>query len=172
MAEATESTSGGKSGGLGCGAIIAIVLVLLILATLGGNELFGYYLANCSEEDFIECLLDAAEEPEPESAVTATGTYTYQDYAVTVSANIPLAGGAVTGSVSGTCDGKVMGTFDGQDNGVISGTMAGGCSPFFINVPASATFSGTVNKTSETVPFSFNGAGAGLTHEGTMTLTY
>ena len=159
-------------GKLGCGTLAAFIIILLILLVLGSNEAIGYYFSHCSGEDMMDCLLDRIEEPEPEGAVTAGGTCTYKDYSVTVTANIPLAGGAVTGSVSGTCEGKVKGTFDGQNNGAISGALAGACSPFFVNVPASATFSGVVNKTSKTVPFSFTGKGAGLTHEGSMSLTY
>lgn len=157
-------------GKLGCAGILIVILVIL---AFGGNELFGYYLENCrGDEDVFDCLLNAVEEPEPEGAVTATGTYNYKDYSVTVVANIPLEGGSVTGSVSGTCDGKVKATFSGQNNGVISGSMAGACSPFFVNIPASAEFSGTVNKDAKTVPFSFTGSGAGLTHQGSMSLSY
>lgn len=158
-------------GKLGCAGLLILVLIVLVF---GGNELFGFYLENCYEdEDVIDCLLAATdEEAEPEGTVAATGTYTYKDYSVNVIANIPLEGGNVTGSVSGACDGKVKGTFSGQSNGAISGTMAGGCSPFFVNVPASATFIGTVNKDAKTVPFSFTGKGAGITHEGSMSLTY
>jgi hypothetical protein len=78
----------------------------------------------------------------------------------------------VTGSVSGTCEGRVKGTFNGQPNGAISGTLSGVCSPFFINIPASAEFSGTVNKTGKTVPIEFTGKGGGITHEGAMSMTY
>ena len=155
---------------MGCGALIVVILIIIIL---GGNEAIGYYFENCSgEEDIFDCLLGKLEEPEPEGAVTATGTYSFKDYSVNVTANIPLEGGAVTGSVSGTCEGKVKGTFSGQNNGAISGTMAGACSPFFVNIPASAQFSGVVNKDSKTVPFSFTGEGAGFTHEGSMSLSY
>lgn len=161
-----------KSGGIGCGTLIAFFLVLLILVVIGSNAAVGYYFQHCQGEDLFECLLNRVEEPEPEGAVVATGVYNYDDYSVTVTANIPLAGGAVTGSVSGTCDGKLKGTFNGQDNGQISGTIAGTCSPFFVNVPAGATFGGVVNKDSKTVPINFTGKGVGLTHEGSMSLNY
>ena len=145
-----------KKGGLGCGTFMAFVLVLLILVAIGSNEAVGYYLKHCSGENLFDCLLDRVEEPEPQGAVTATGTYSYKDYSVVVTMNIPLEGGSVTGSMSGTCDGSVTGA----------------CSPFFVNIPASADYSGIVNKDSKTVPVSFTGRGAGLTHKDSMSLSY
>jgi hypothetical protein len=112
---------------MGCGPLIAFVIILLIVVALGSNEAIGYYLGHCGGEDILECLLNRVEDPEPEGAVTATGSYTYKDFIVTVTAIIPLEGGAVTGSVSGTCEGKVKGTFVGQNNGVISGALTGAC---------------------------------------------
>ncbi|OGY32799.1 MAG: hypothetical protein A3A61_03340 [Candidatus Woykebacteria bacterium RIFCSPLOWO2_01_FULL_43_14] len=161
-----------KKGGLGCGTFMAFVLVLLILVAIGSNEAVGYYLKHCSGENLFDCLLDRVEEPEPQGAVTATGTYSYKDYSVVVTMNIPLEGGSVTGSMSGTCDGSVKGSFSGQNNGVISGKITGACSPFFVNIPASADYSGIVNKDSKTVPVSFTGRGAGLTHKDSMSLSY
>jgi len=152
----------------------AFILILLILVVLGSNEAVGYYFSRCDDEDFFHCLMESLEEEEEpaEGEVVATGVYDYKGYSVTITANIPLGGGAVTGTISGTCEGMVKGTFNGQQNGAISGTMTGACSPFFVNIPASAEFTGTVNKTSKTVPFSFTGKGGGLTHQGSMPLTY
>lgn len=152
--------------------MIAFIIIALILITIGGNEGLGYYLEHCGDQDLIDCFLNNAEEPEAEGAVTATGVYNFKDYSVTITANIPLEGGAVTGSVAGSCQGKVKATFNGENNGAISGTMTGTCDPFFVNIPASAQFSGTVNKDSQTVPFAFTGQGAGFTHQGSMSLTY
>lgn len=157
-------------GKLGCFGLFIVILVVLVF---GGNEMFGFYLSHCDEDDeIIDCLLAVDDETETEGTVTATGVYTYKDYSVNMTAHIPLEGGAVTGVASGTCEGMVKGTFDGQNNGVISGSMNGACSPFFINIPASAEFSGTVNKDTKTIPFEFTGQGGGLTHKGSMTLTY
>lgn len=162
-----------KSGAVGCGALIAIALILLILFLIGSNAALGYYFKHCQEEDFFDCLLNKIEEePKPEGTVAATGTYSYKDYSSTVIANIPLEGGEVTGTISGTCEGKLKGNYDGQSNGVISGKMAGACSPFFVNIPASAEFSGTVNKDRKIVPIQVKGRGAGITRDGSMTLTY
>ena len=159
---------------LGCGPMAAFILIVLMLFLVGSNEAVGYYFGHCGDTDIMDCLLGGLdEEPEPEEGtVVATGTYTYKGYSIDVTMNIPLEGGAVTGSVSGTCDGSVKGTFSGQKNGVISGTLTGVCSPFFVNVPAGGEFSGTVNKTGKTVPFGFTGRGAGITHEGDMVLVY
>lgn len=150
----------------------AFILIVLILLLIGSNEAVGYYFTHCRDIDMFDCLLGGLEEPEPEGGVVATGTYSYKGNDVNISANIPLDGGAVTGTVSGTCDGTVRGTFSGSQNGAISGRMTGVCSPFFVNIPASADFTGTVNKTSKIVPFSFSGRGGGFTHDGSMTLRY
>jgi len=83
--------------------------------------------------------------------------------------NIPLAGGPISGSVSGTCEGRVTGSNNG---GSLTGSMSGACSPFIMAVPASATFSGSVNKAGKTVPVSFSGKGGSFTHNGSLTLTY
>lgn len=163
----------------GCGPLAALMIFIFVILSVGTNEGVGFYYTNCNEEEenFFFCVLDELkadeeEEEKEEGTVTAAGTYPYKDYAVTVTMNIPLAGGTVTGTVSGTCEGKVSGTYNGQPNGAISGNLNGVCAPFFVNIPASAGFSGTVNKTGKTVPISFNGQGAGITHNGSMVLTY
>lgn len=172
MEEPSQPTAPAKTGGIGCGLLAAIILILLILVLIGSNAAVGYYFKNCAGEDLFDCLLGQLEEPEPAGAVTATGVHSFKDYSVTVTANIPLAGGTVAGSVSGTCEGRLKGTFNGQNNGAISGTLSGTCSPFFVNIPAGAQFNGTVNKDSKTVPINFTGQGAGITHAGSMSLAY
>ena len=156
-----------------------IVIVLVVLLALGGNEAVGVYMSECASDDdasMMDCLMsmmaDDEEEKAPEGTVTATGVYTFKDYDVNVTAHIPLGGGAVTGTVSGACDGKVTGSYDGKQNGVMAGKLTGSCDPFFVKIPASADYSGTVNKTGKSVPFSFNGRGAGITHQSSMTLTF
>lgn len=159
---------------LGCGPVVAFLLIVLILLMIGSNEAIGYYFTHCRDTDVMECLMSGLEdEPEPEEGtVTATGVYDYKGNSVTITMHIPLEGGAVTGTVSGTCEGTVKGTFSGQQNGVISGKLSGVCSPFFVNIPASADFSGTVNKTGQTVPVGFTGRGGGITHQASITLAY
>lgn len=157
---------------LGCGPLAALLIVIFVVVFMGANEGVGYYFSNCEDENIFDCMMKDEEEPEPEGAVVASGVYTYKGYDVTITFNVPLAGGTVTGSVSGTCEGTVKGTFGGQNGGAISGRMSGVCAPFFVNIPSSAEFSGTVNKTGKTVPISFTGKGGGITHEGSMTLVY
>ncbi|MDO8648886.1 MAG: hypothetical protein Q7R81_03820 [Candidatus Peregrinibacteria bacterium] len=155
----------------GCGPIAAIIVILVGLVLFGTNEFIGYYFSECEEEEVFDCLLGLFEdEPEPEGVV-ATGVYSYKDYSVTVTANIPLEGGNVTGSVSGACEGSVKGTYDGQ-SGVIKGRLAGSCDPFVIKIPSSADFNGSVNKAGKTVPIDFNAKGGSFTHNGSMVLTY
>ncbi len=155
---------------------MAFLLISLILLVIGSNEAIGYYLSRCNDADTFGCLLqgldeEPTEEEKEEGTVTATGVYSYKDYPVTIVMHIPLKGGEVTGSVSDTCEGRVKGNYNNQ-TGTISGTLSGACSPFFVNIPASAEFNGTVNKSGKTVPISFTGRGGGITHQGSMTLTY
>ncbi len=160
----------------GCGPLAAVMIIIFVVLFVGTNEGVGFYYTACDEEDgnFISCLLDEMmsedEEAEPEAGtVTAVGAYEYKGYEVTIRLNVPLNGGAVNGTVSGTCEGPIKGNNAG---GTITGNMSGVCAPFFVNIPASAEFHGSINKSGKTVPVSFNGRGGGLSHEGATTLTY
>lgn len=172
-----ENNSAGKKGGCGPLAIF-VILIIIVAAIFGINEGFEAYSLKCSEgENIWDCLTRREEEEslteeQKNSLVTASGPYTYKDYSVTITAKIPLSGGPVTGSISGTCTGKLTGSFGGGDNGGISGKITGVCNPFLVNIPASADFNGTVNKEGKIVPINFSGRGAGLTHDGSMTLAY
>ena len=168
-----ESTSA-KPKKVGCGPAIIFGIILVLLIGAGSNEAMGHYYEECGDsEDIIGCMLDWSEEEVPEGAAAATGAYTYQDYTVNLMLHIPLEGGKVTGTIEGACDGVVKNaTFTGQDNGAISGDISGSCDPFFVKVPASAKFSGVVNKDKKVVPISFNGQGAGFSHNGSMSLSY
>ena len=146
-----------------------ILLVALILLMIGSNEALGYYFSHCETDEPLNCLLQSLGEEPDEGEVVATGTYEYKGNTVNVSMNVPLGGGSITGFVSGTCDGRVAGSVSGQS---VSGTMSGACSPFFVNIPASATYSGSLNKASKTISITFNGSGAGFHHGGSMVLSY
>jgi hypothetical protein len=151
----------------------AFLIILLILVGLGANEAVRFYYVHCRHTELFDCLIGSLnDEEESEGTVAATGVYEYKGYSVSVTMNIPLDGGKVSGTVSGECSGSITGTFNGKSNGAVSGTMSGVCSPFFVNIPASAEFSGTVNKSSKSIPISFNGRGGGFSHQGTMTLVY
>lgn len=157
----------------GCSPMMFLIILLILGAMIfGGNAAVGFWAMECGDLDPIECVQEIAEEEEEAEGVTATGPYSYKDYSITMTANIPLEGGTVTGTISGDCSGKVTGSFDGANNGTISGNLNGACNPFFVNIPASATFSGVVNKDSKIVPISFEGSGGGFLHEGSMTLSY
>lgn len=173
MAEEPVSTPSKATKASGCSpAMFLIILFVIGSMIFGGNAALGWYGSECGDLDLFECAKEIAEEEEEAEGVTATGPYSYKDYSITMTANIPLEGGEVTGSITGDCSGKVTGSFDGQDNGVISGKLAGACNPFIVNIPASANFSGIVNKDSKTVPISFEGSGGGFSHNGSMSLSY
>lgn len=173
-----DKTAAAKSKS-GCGPLAIIVILFVIIASLFGiNEGIEAYSLKCNEgENIMDCLgrreiEESLTEEQKNSLVTATGQYSFNDYSVTVTAKIPLAGGPVIGTMSGTCSGKLRGSFSGKDNGGIEGKVKGSCSPFVVALPAGATFAGSVNKDAKTVPIGFIGKGAGLTHEGSMVLSY
>lgn len=159
---------------VGCGPAIIFGIILVLLIGAGSNEVLGHYFSECPDtDDIVSCMLDWSEEPEPEGAVTAAGVYTYKDYSATLTLHIPLEGGTVTGTITGVCDGTVTGgTFSGQNNGAISGKLAGSCDPFFVKIPASGSFSGTVNKDSKVVPITVTGTGGGINRTDSMSLSY
>lgn len=166
-----EKKSGKK---VGCGPAIIFGIILAFLIGAGSNEAYGHYLSECGDaDDILSCMLDWSEETVPEGTVAATGVYTYKDYSATLTLHIPLEGGTVTGDISGVCDGRVTGgSFSGQDNGVISGSLSGSCDPFFVNIPASGSFSGTVNKENKVVPLTVTGTGGGISKTDSMSLSY
>lgn len=162
--------------GGGCAPVTLLIFLLVVAGIiLGANEGIGWFGSNCGDTPIFDCLNEIFSEEKPadkEGMVTATGPYSYKDSSVNMILKIPLEGGKVEGSVSGDCGGKVTGTYDGNNNGGISGKFAGTCSVFFVNVPASATFGGVVNKDSKTVPISFNGSGGGFSHQDSMSLAW
>lgn len=175
MEEAAQSSPAApKPKSLGCGPIIIFCILVVFMVGFGGNMAYGHYMSECEDaDDIMACMMDWSEEPVPEGSVTATGPYTYEGHTVLFTLHIPLGGGAVTGNVSGACDGTVKnGTYTGQDNGVISGNISGTCDPFVVKIPATASFTGTVNKAAKSVPISFTGKGAGFTHQGSMSLSF
>lgn len=164
-----------NKGAIGCLPVMLISLVLLVILGVVVNEAEGFYFQDCVDQtqDIASCIQAIfSKEPEPAGATVATGTYSFKGNSVDVKMDIPLDGGNVTGTVTGTCDGKIKGSYDGKDNGVISGSMHGTCDPFFVKIPASATFGGTLNKDSKTVPISFQGSGGGFSKSDSMSLSY
>lgn len=167
-----NTTSLDKQSGIGCASLFVFIAVLLVGLMLGLNYAVKYYGEHCYGISFVDCVLNKSDEqPAPES-VTATGPYSYSGYDIVVSMHIPLSGGRVIGNVTGDCSGQVRGSFDGANNGAITGTITGTCTVVVANVPAKATFTGTVNKDAKIVPISFTGSGAGFTHSGSMSLSY
>ena len=153
--------------------VIILIIILILMFDMG----FVLFSACGDSDDMIGCaiamLTEPDEEPAPEGSVTATGVisgeYGGENRSVTVSMTFPLEGGAVTGNFSGDCDGTVKGTFAGGNGGAISGTGKGSCA--FI-LPASGSFSGSVNTSSKTVPVHGSGSVPGFSGEGDLTLTY
>jgi len=163
--------------------IVGIFLLLLIFAILLGLD-FGYvhFYEKCGDTPISTCLADDVTDqfqksvmnPSPTPAlppVTASGSLTIKSYSVFVTLNFPSEGGPVTGQVTGDCSGSVSGQYSG-DSGTISGQVFGSCSPFFVPIPAKATFSGTVDQENKLIPISGTGSAAGISGSGSLTLTF
>ena len=154
---------------------ILFIIILIILLLIMGDLAFIFTSSECIDENIFSCLVGMIgedDEEDQEGGVVATGVisgeYGGENRSVTVSLNIPLEGGAVTGNFSGDCDGNIKGTYAGG-GGVINGTAKGSCA--FV-MPASGKFSGTVNVSSKTVPLNGSGSVPGFSGEGSLTLTY
>ena len=158
-------------------------LFIFLLLLLGIDLGYVYFLEKCGDTPIGTCLADDVTDeikkttsdltPTPVlTPVTAVGSFSVKNYSVSVSLNFPLEGGPVTGKVSGDCSASVTGQYSGGDNGAITGQVFGSCSPFFIPVPAKATFSGTVNQNQKIVPISGTGSAAGISGSGSLTLTF
>ncbi len=174
MAGEKVATAAAKSGP-GCGLIFVIIIAVLISVVFGVNMGLGWYGTECGDEPIFDCIERITSDVEDDlsrKTVTATGPYSYKGNDITMTLDIPLKGGAVEGKVAGDCSGRVTGTFDGKDDGVLSGNFVGNCSPFFVNIPAKATLSGTVIQKAKSVPIGFQGSGGGFTHSDSMTLSY
>jgi hypothetical protein len=150
---------------------------------LGIDFGYVYFLEKCGDTPIGTCLANdvtneiqnTASDITPTSSltpITAVGSFNVKNYSVSISLNFPLEGGPVTGKVTGDCSASVSGQYSGGDNGTISGQVFGSCSPFFIPVPAKATFSGTVDQLQKIVPISGTGSVAGISGSGSLTLTF
>jgi len=165
----------GQRGSSAFGILFIIILIIILIFMFDmGFILFG---ACGDSDDMIGCaiamLTEPEEEPAPEGSVTATGVisgeYGGETRSVTVSMTFPLEGGGVTGTFSGDCDGTIKGNFAGGNGGAISGSGKGSCA--FV-MPASGSFSGSVNTSAKTVPIHGSGSVPGFSGEGDLTLTY
>jgi hypothetical protein len=168
-----------KSSQSGMSLIIVLVYILLFLGLLLGIDYgYIYFSELCGDTPIGTCFTESPKKSQnqfsnqKETPVTATGSFTYKTYSVTVSMTFPMEGGFVSGTVDGDCKGKVSGTYKGGSFGPISGTIYGSCSPFFVPIPAKATFEGAVNQENNTVPINGTGGAAGFSGSGSITLTY
>lgn len=164
----------------GFGALgLLLFFIILLFLIFAGDMLYIAGSKNCIDRDLFDCALDILAPDKDEGAqpqegsVTATGVisgnYGKSERSVSVTLTFPLEGGAVTGTFSGDCDGNIKGTFAGGNGGTISGTGKGSCG--FI-LPASGSFSGTVNTASKAVNVSGQGSAAGFSGQGSLTLRY
>jgi hypothetical protein len=157
------------------GIFVILFIFLLLTGGLIGLDLgYIYYNTHCEDADVIECFTSPPEPsptPNPETIVTATGSFEAKGYGVTLVMNVPLESGTISGSFDGDCQGVINGTYDDQSEAV-SGTATGSCNPFVVPVPASATFTGTVDKTAKIIPINGTGSAAGFSGSGSITLRY
>lgn len=78
-----------------------------------------------------------------------TKRLSYQGYQVTMNASVPKDGGDITGIISGDCTGNITGHYDGKNAGVIKGQANPTCGVSLFQIPATVTFTGTVNRTAK-----------------------
>ena len=163
-----------SKGGIGCGAILILFIIIITVIVTGSNAIIGHYFQKCGFTGVtLECFQKISDEEDKlEGAVTATGTYKIKSYYANVTMNIVLKGGEVVGSFEGTCDGEIKGTYDGDNHGKLAGKFSGTCNPFVANMPATGEFHGVVNKDNKTAPFYFSGSSVGVEHSDNMTLSW
>lgn len=159
-------------------AVAALLFLFIFIGLLLGVD-YGYValVGYCEDTPVFDCLsgkkpqqpVKEAMQGQP-SVIAAHGNLSVGKYSVNVTMLIPVEGGAVTGTFSGTCDGKITGAAD--KDGAISGKAFGSCSVGIIPVPARGTFDGTVIAATKSVPISGTGSALGVTKSGTITLTY
>lgn len=166
-----------KNSQAGFASIITILIILFLIIGIGIGADLAYieYLVRCGDTPVKQCLNENKEEEiieENEEVVTATGAINAEQGSVSLTMNIPLGGGAVTGQFSGKCNGNITANFAGGDNGAISGTAHGSCSTDLLPVPVSATFNGTVNKEGKIVPVNGTASVLGFSGSKSVTLSY
>lgn len=149
------------------------ILILFIIFLLFFGAIFIadlIYIADIKNDNVSPAVTPIPEKTQ--TPITARGTINKNKYSANITLHFFEEGGAVTGEFDGTCEGNISGYYDGGDGGTISGTAAGSCNPFFVPVPASGTFSGTVNMQNKTVPIIGTGSAAGFSGSGSFTLTF
>lgn len=152
--------------------ISSLLLIFIILLILVGGFIFAdfAYITNQEQKNIYPTPTPAPNQVI--TPVTARGTFSKGNYNVNVVLNFNLEGGIVSGEFSGDCSGNISGNYDGQDNGVITGKAVGSCDPFLVPIPASATFSGTVNHQQKSIPITGSGTAVGVSGSGSLVLSF
>jgi hypothetical protein len=153
----------------GFSSILLILFIVLIIIGAGIGVDFAY-IAYTEKQNVSPIPTNSPEQMK--TPITAQGTFSKDKYNVVVTLNFNLEGGPVSGKFSGDCSGTISGNYDGQDNSVITGKAVGSCDPFFVPVPASANFSGTVNHQQKNIPVTGTGTAVGVSGSGSMVLTF
>lgn len=158
-----------KSGSGFAGIWFLLYILLFLIIIFSGDVAFIYLSQRCFDTPIWECLTEDSEDVEEKNTVEAKGSFSYKNYGINLYLTIPLEGGAVTGRFEGDCSGSIKANYDGKEGGVISGDGRGSCA---LVLPASGSFSGTVNQQTKTVPISGSGNAAGISGEGSLTLSF
>ena len=177
--------SGNNRGFISFGLMFLIFLLILMAYHLIGNKYFVTTVNKILSKEYEEDKRSFEKSEKlrttnfssqglrmnyPGETVTASGEYRYGKYTVAVSLTFPLDGGSVNGSFSGSgCSGSIIGNYAGGSGGAISGKASGTC---LLVLPASGTFTGTVNQSRKTVTTSGTGKVANFSGGGSMTLSY
>ena len=158
----------------GCSPIAMFVMIVVMIAGLFiGDMAYIFIGEECMDLDPLECalaIMTSEDNEKPEGSVTAVGSLSGDKGSLNFTLNIPLKGGAVTGSFDGDCDGTLKATFAGGNGGAITGGIGKGSCGFVL--PASGNFTGTVNTTSKTATITGKGSIPGGSKEGSVTLKW
>ena len=93
-------------------------------------------------------------------------------YELKVSLKIPEDGGAVDGSIRGTCTGGIQGSYNGQED--MNGALQGVCKILdpILSVDGAGSWWGKINKREGNLTLNYRGSAGGYSREGEITMTF
>ena len=118
----------------------------------------------------IRPSLTARQDDNSSSFYTISRSVTYEGYSANIFFSIPKNGGPVSGNITGDCRGKISGEYDGKDNGIISGQADATCGVLIVQIPGTATFNGTINKSQHLAHLQINAKVSSFEKTQTVTL--
>ena len=103
-----------------------------------------------------------SETPKP---TIGTGKIYMEGQTTNFSINIPVKGGAISGTANGFCNGSISGAFDSSTN-FVHGELSGVCG----GINSSGSFTGEITLSSSSGAGTFSGTGSGISKSGNWVL--